>query len=69
MELFGTFNKDVNEARELWAKSSLLIKLVIVASIFLALADVVSEWRGFVLQAIELNRGSLIDSIIWFILW
>ena len=77
MGLSGAFNKDVNEARELWTKSSLLIKLVIVASIFLSLADVVFEWRGFVLQATELYRGwfvePLIDSIIaaalWFILW
>ncbi len=77
MGLFGTFNKDVNEARELWAKSSLLMKLVIVASICLTLADVVFEWRGFVLQGTELYRGwlvePLIDSIIaaalWFILW
>ncbi len=77
MGLFGTFNKDVNEARELWAKISLLMKLIIVASIFLTLADVVFEWRGFVLQATELYRGwlveSLVDSItaaaLWFILW
>ncbi len=77
MRLLGTFNKDVNEARELWAKGSLLMKLVIVTSICLALADVVFGWRGFVLQATELYRGwfvePLIDSIIaaalWFILW
>ena len=72
--MFGT---DVKRARELWSNSSLLMKLVIVASIFLALADVVFEWRGFVLQATELYRGGLveplIDSIVaaalWFILW
>jgi len=68
--VFGTFDKDVNKARELWSNSSLLMKLVIVASICLALADVVFEWRGFVLQATELP---LVDSItavaLWFILW
>ena len=69
MGLSGTFNKNVNEARELWAKSSLLIKLVIVASILLTLADVVFEWRGFALQTTELYRGPLIDSIIAAIVW
>ena len=75
--MLGTINKDVNGARELWSNSSLLVKLVIVASIFLTLADIVFEWRGFGLQAIELYRGwlvePLIDSIVavalWFFFW
>ena len=75
--LFGTFDKDVNKARELWAKSSLFMKLVFVASIFLTLADVVFEWRGFVLQTTELQRDwfgeSLTDStlaaLLWFFFW
>ena len=75
--MIGTINKDVNGARELWSNSSLLVKLVIVASICLALADVAFEWRGFALQAEELYRGGLVEPLIdsitaaalWLILW
>ena len=51
--LFGKINKDVDEARELWANSPLFMKLALIVSLVLTTSSVASfvygvfEWKGF----------------------
>ena len=60
---------DIDEAKELWRNASPLMKLVIGVSLFLtvssvtSLADVVFEWKGFILDALEFYRSWIADPV------
>ena len=69
LSFIASINKDVQDARKLWGDSSLFMKIVIGASIFLttgsitSLSDVVFEWKGFILDGIEAYRALVVTPL------